>query len=87
MFMEAGAAAADICILHPPGDPAHVADDLRAALPAEYRNQIEILAHDPSHGDELSYLAANEAGDPIYINRKLFDANVVLHDFGIEQFG
>ena len=38
MFMEAGVFGFRIC-------PAirHVADDLRAALPAEYRNQIEIL--------------------------------------------
>lgn len=75
--IEAGVAPGDICILRAATDPSS-ADGLRLALPADYRDQIEILAHDPAHRDRLSYLAANPEGDAIYVNRRLFDADVVL---------
>src|SRR5258708_5713518 len=74
---EAGVAPGDICILHAATDSS-TADNLRLALPADYREQIEILAHDPANRDRLSYLAANPDGEAIYVNRRLFDADVVL---------
>jgi nickel-dependent lactate racemase len=74
--IKAGVAAGDICILRPSTDPA-TADDLRRGLPADCR-EIEILAHDPAHRDQLSYLAAHQDGEAIYVNRRLFDADVVL---------
>jgi nickel-dependent lactate racemase len=42
------------------------------------REAVPIIAHDPDHRDGLSYLAANRDGDPIYIDRHLVDADVVL---------
>ncbi len=75
---EAGTRPADICILQARGDHGAKLDDLRASLPAEYRRRVETIVHDPSNRDLLSYLAADEAGEPIYINRRLFDADVVL---------
>jgi nickel-dependent lactate racemase len=77
VVIEAGVAPGDICILRAATDPSS-ADGLRLALPAEYREQIEILTHDPTHRDRLSYLAANPDGEGIYVNRRLFDADVVL---------
>jgi nickel-dependent lactate racemase len=47
-------------------------------LPGAVRDLIEIVRHDPHHRDGLSYLAANHHGEPIYINRRLVDADVVL---------
>lgn len=40
--------------------------------------QIGFQVHDPSNTYGLAYLAANEAGDPVYVNRLFADADVVL---------
>jgi nickel-dependent lactate racemase len=76
-LIDAGIAAGDIGIVHSAREPAG-GGQLHEGLPAEYRDEIEIVAHDPAHRDQLSYLAANERGEPIYLNRRLFDADVVL---------
>ncbi len=39
---------------------------------------VEVLRHDPDTREQLAYLAANEAADPIYLNRRLLDADLVL---------
>jgi nickel-dependent lactate racemase len=77
-LLNAGIAAGDISIVHPGTDRAGADDALRRELPAAVRKSIEIVAHDPAHRDGLSYLAANRDGDPIYINRRLVDADIVL---------
>jgi nickel-dependent lactate racemase len=77
-LLGAGIAAGDISIVHPGTDRAGADDALRRELPAAVRKSIEIVAHDPAHRDGLSYLAANRDGDPIYIDRRLVDADVVL---------
>ena len=41
-------------------------------------NEIQCQVHDPSNVAGLAYLAANEAGDPIYANRLLVEADVVI---------
>ena len=41
-------------------------------------NKIQCQVHDPSNVAGLAYLAANEAGDPIYANRLLVEADVVI---------
>jgi len=40
--------------------------------------ELSFQVHDPSNTYGLAYLAANEAGDPVHINRLLADADVVL---------
>ncbi len=76
-LIDAGIKAADISIVHSSREPA-AGGTLSEGFPAEYRDEIEIIAHDPAHRDQLSYLAANEHGEAIYLNRRLFDADVVL---------
>jgi nickel-dependent lactate racemase len=77
-LLGAGIAAGDISIVHSGADRAGAEDALRDELPAAVRTSIGIFAHDPAHRDGLSYLAANRDGDPIYVNRRLVDAEVVL---------
>lgn len=36
------------------------------------------VTHQPDHREELAYLAATEAGDPIYLHRGLVDADLVV---------
>ncbi|HKD37668.1 MAG TPA: lactate racemase domain-containing protein, partial [Pirellulales bacterium] len=76
-LIDAGIARADICVVHSAREP--IAEiELREGLPKQFRDEIEIVAHDPAHRDQLSYLAAHEHGEAIYLNRRLFDADVVL---------
>lgn len=39
---------------------------------------VSFQVHDPANSYGLAYLAANESGDPVHINRVLADADVVL---------
>ena len=41
-------------------------------------NTIQCQVHDPSNVAGLAYLAANEAGDPVYANRLLVESDVCL---------
>ncbi len=40
--------------------------------------EVSFQVHDPANSYGLAYLAANEAGDPVHINRLLADADVVV---------
>lgn len=39
---------------------------------------IQVLQHDPRDRQQLAYLAANQDGNPIYLNRHLVDADLVV---------
>jgi len=41
-------------------------------------HSINCQVHDPENSAGLSYLCANEAGDPVHVNRVLVDADVVI---------
>ena len=47
-------------------------------MPAALRQRVSLATHDPDDRRELAYLAADEAGEPILINRALHEADVVL---------
>lgn len=61
-------------------DHQSVADQQTAAEPQTptETQQIEVEIHDAANRDSLGYLAANTAADPIYLNRRLLDADLVL---------
>jgi hypothetical protein len=40
--------------------------------------EVSFQVHDPDNSYGLAYLAANEAGDPVHVNRMLTDADVVV---------
>ncbi len=69
---------AEICVLQARADRDCRPDDVLAKLAADKRERVEFAVHDPHHRDSLCYLAADESGSPIYVNRRLFDADVVL---------
>lgn len=47
-------------------------------LQGEWIDKIGLLTHDPTQRNDLAYLAATEAGDPILLNRAITDADLVL---------
>lgn len=63
----------EICIVHAPDSRPPL--DL---LPDAVRGRVEAQAHDPGHAEGLCYLAASAEGAPIYMNRRLVEADVVI---------
>ena len=54
------------------------ASTIEHQLPAETWARIKVSTHDPMDKNMLSYLAASAAGDPIYVNRFICDADFVI---------
>lgn len=73
---SAGVHPCDIRVLLAPDSKLGVAATAR--LSDEVQRQIVVEQHDPKDRDRLSYLAAAEDGKPIYVNRSLCDADVVI---------
>jgi lactate racemase len=78
VLMEGGAVAEDITILRTHEDVDAGADDPRSRLPAPLRDSVQLQTHEPSDRNELSYLAADAQGEPIYMNRQLCDADLII---------
>ncbi|MBI2825015.1 MAG: DUF2088 domain-containing protein [Planctomycetia bacterium] len=49
----------------------------RDLVPPSYRDRAKVLVHDPDK-DKLSYLAVGTDNEPIYLNRALCDADLVI---------
>jgi nickel-dependent lactate racemase len=61
------------------GSPKELAQlQLEQEVPADQLQQLTTEIHQPDDAHQLSYLAAARDGTPIYINRTLCDADVVL---------
>jgi nickel-dependent lactate racemase len=52
--------------------------DLPQRWPENWKQQIRIVQHDPADQSQLAYLATTQAGETIFLNRALADADVVL---------
>lgn len=77
-LMSGGAAPEDITILCEHANPHAAAPDPRRQLPQQVRDAVRLVTHDPAHQESLSYLAADAQGAPIYLNRLLCDADLVV---------
>ena len=75
---EAGLAASQITIVQDACEAALHGRDVAAGLPLEYRDQVKLVSHDPTNREQLTYLAANQEGDPIYFQRAIGDADLVI---------
>lgn len=60
------------------GDRALAANELAGCLPQHAAAAIRIKIHDPRDKSGLAYLAAARDGRPIYLNRDICEADVVL---------
>ena len=77
-LVEAGVGADGISVLRTRADADAGKGDPRPLLPDPVAARIGLPVHDPSDRQELAYLAANKAGDPILISRALHEADLVL---------
>ncbi len=73
-----GVAAEDITLVRALADVEAGAPDPLAALPGEVRRAVTGMVHDPLNRGSLSYLAASTEGKPVYINRSIHDADLVI---------
>lgn len=70
--------AEDITVVLAPTVSRRVKDKPTSLLPPSIAAEVKIAEHDPRDRESLSYMAASKENRPIYINRLLFDADVVL---------
>ncbi|MEQ8791086.1 MAG: lactate racemase domain-containing protein [Pirellulaceae bacterium] len=92
VLVQSGVYPSDISIVlaeHHGGD----AFDPTELIDPEYRQAIVVERHDCRVEDSLAYLAATRDGRPVYLNRRVCDADVVIpigvvrHDAQPDYFG
>jgi nickel-dependent lactate racemase len=76
-LISVGVDPADIALVRAPSDDAS-SDDLLSLLPDDVRDSIVTTLHDPSDRGAMGYVAAAANGDPIYINRAIYDADLAI---------
>jgi nickel-dependent lactate racemase len=76
---QASVQVEDITILAPPSETnGSVRSRVLAGLEPQMAQQVQVAIHAPDVEGQLAYLAATTDGHPIYLNRLLCDADVVL---------
>ena len=68
----------DITIVRTLTDVDAQAADPRGQISADYRPLVQLLTHEPANRDQLCYLAATRSAKPIYMNRAIFEADLVI---------
>ncbi len=76
-FHQRGTAAENIKIVLG-ADGSWDTQRLRSAIEERCGLSLEVEQHNADNPDQLAYVAANEDSDPIYLNRSLVDADVVI---------
>lgn len=74
----AGVQPADITLVYAPGDKTTDVENLTASLPAEMRDELTTLVHDPLDQPNLCFLGAAKDGRPMYLNRAICEADVAI---------
>jgi nickel-dependent lactate racemase len=77
-LVEAGVQPDGIAVLRTGADAEAGIGDPRPWLSKLLMERISVLTHLPDRRDELAYLASTEGGDPVFLNRVITDADVVL---------
>ena len=77
-LLEGYAEPANIKLVRASGGRSSPLSDPLGLLPSSVREAIEVLLHDPRDTKTMSYLAASRDAHPIYMNRTIFDADVVI---------
>lgn len=85
-FVDQGTSPANMRIVYA-GNAPKCANPLQEKLEKLLGGDLEFSIHDPTDTEVLAYVAANEAAEPIYINRTLVDADVVVPIRGCRPVG
>jgi len=69
----------NIVVVISPSHSGNFDETTRSGLSALHPDQdIQFVLHDPDEQTGVACIANNEAGEPVYINRQMFDADVVI---------
>ena len=77
-LLSGATTAADITVLQTPAEDDETREHVLARLPDDVRRTVRVVTHDAADMNTLAYLAASKKADPIYVNRVLSDADVVV---------
>jgi len=77
-LVEQGTHPEDITILLAPQIASEQFVDPVSLLPEDVKSAVNVVTHDLDDSDAVSYLAASSKGDPIYVSRVIYDADVVV---------
>jgi nickel-dependent lactate racemase len=77
-LLEADIEPGDIELVQTPAAAEHGAPDPRSALSDSLAKQVRLSTHDPAERENLGYMAASTANRPVYFNRALHDADMVV---------
>ncbi|HVX12304.1 MAG TPA: lactate racemase domain-containing protein [Pirellulales bacterium] len=77
-LVEHGATADHIGVLTTPESVAAGEEDPREMLPEKWRGEVSLEVHAPEISASLSLLGSSHEGKPIYLNRTLLDADLVV---------
>jgi nickel-dependent lactate racemase len=77
-LMSAGVDPDGISVLRTQADQMAGCDDPCRLIPPDARERIRLQTHDPADRGNVAYLAADDEGEPIVLNRALTDADLVV---------
>lgn len=77
-LVEHGASADRIAVLNAPAAGAANGCDPRGLLPDEWRAEVTLETHTPETTGSMSLLGSNREGKPVFMNRTLLDADLVV---------
>ena len=78
VLLEAGIDARRIAVVRTAEDARQDPRDPRESLPAALRDQVTLVTHEGDERAKISFLGPSSADEPIYLNRVLCDADVVI---------
>lgn len=77
-LVDGGVAPDGIVLLRTAADAQGLENDPRSWLPEPLGEAVGLVIHDPTDRDSLAYLATTEQGQPVFLNRTIVDADLVL---------
>ena len=83
ILLQTECCPADIRILYQGISAAE--SSLAEMIASEYSDEIQVISHDPADEKHHAYLAASKSDLPIYLNRLIVDADVVI-PIGVARF-
>ena len=75
---DAGVDPDGIIVLRSAADAARRSGNCLLHLPDELQRRVRLVDHDPNDQSGLAFLATSKSGSPIWLNRALTDADMVL---------
>ncbi len=78
ILLEGGVTGEDVTVIQTADDVEAGLPDPRSKLPENLRNSVQLFTHNPDEQTQLSYLAADAQGEPIYLNRRMCEADFVI---------